>query len=60
MPAAKPYDGAARKQAETEVREIIERWARAVREGGRQSILANHSEDILMFDFPDVSRDRRI
>jgi ketosteroid isomerase-like protein len=56
MPGAKPYEGLARKQAEMEVREIIERWARAIREGDRQSILANHSDDILMFDFPEVVR----
>jgi ketosteroid isomerase-like protein len=29
-------------------------WARAVSAGDRQAILARHSDDFLMFDFPDI------
>jgi ketosteroid isomerase-like protein len=38
------------------VREVIEHWARAVESGDRKGILANHADDLLMFDFPDVVR----
>jgi ketosteroid isomerase-like protein len=38
------------------VRAIIENWARAVESGDRKGILANHADDFLMFDFPDVVR----
>lgn len=37
---------------ETEVRAIIENWAKAVSEGDRAGILARHATDMLMFDFP--------
>ncbi|MBA3317905.1 MAG: nuclear transport factor 2 family protein [Gemmatimonadales bacterium] len=34
------------------VRDLIERWAKAVSSGDRPAILAHHSPDLLMFDFP--------
>jgi ketosteroid isomerase-like protein len=37
---------------EDEVRRVIENWAKAVSAGDRKGILANHAEDVLMFDFP--------
>jgi ketosteroid isomerase-like protein len=39
-----------------EIRSIIENWARAVSAGERKSILAHHSPDLLMFDFPQTVR----
>ena len=38
--------------AETEVRAVIEKWAKAVSDGDRKAILAHHANDLLMFDFP--------
>lgn len=37
---------------ETDVRAVIENWAKAVSEGDREGILAHHAEGLLMFDFP--------
>lgn len=37
---------------ESQVRELIERWAKAVHEGDLDTVLADHSEDIVMFDVP--------
>lgn len=37
---------------ENQVRDIIESWARAISAGDRAAILAHHSPDVLMFDFP--------
>ena len=37
---------------EAAIRELVERWARAVREKNIEGILANHSTDMLMFDVP--------
>lgn len=37
---------------EAEIRDLIEGWARAVRAGKLDQIIANHSRDILMFDLP--------
>ena|ERR1700753_666671 len=37
---------------EKEIRRIIENWAAAVRKGDMKSILAHHSNDIVMFDVP--------
>jgi len=37
---------------EKEVRAVIDSWAKAVSDGDRKAILAHHSEDLLMFDFP--------
>ena len=38
--------------AEAEIRELIENWARAVREQDLDGVLAGHVEDIVMFDVP--------
>jgi uncharacterized protein (TIGR02246 family) len=37
---------------ETDIRALIERWAKAVREQSRQEILAHHDSNLLMFDVP--------
>jgi ketosteroid isomerase-like protein len=41
---------------EKAVRTVIEKWARAVEAGDRKGILANHADELLMFDFPNVVR----
>lgn len=41
---------------ESEVRAVIEDWARAVSAGDRAAILARHSRDLQMFDFVDPVR----
>lgn len=37
---------------ETEIRELIEKWSRAVRDRNRAEIRKDHDADILMFDVP--------
>jgi ketosteroid isomerase-like protein len=37
---------------ENQVRDQIERWAKAISERDRPGILAHHSRELLMFDFP--------
>jgi len=37
---------------ERRIRELIERWARAVHAGDLRGVLADHVEDIVMFDVP--------
>ena len=37
---------------ETEIRALIERWARAVHAGDLVDVLADHADDIVMFDVP--------
>jgi uncharacterized protein (TIGR02246 family) len=37
---------------ETQVRELVERWAKAVHEGDLDTVLADHSDEIVMFDVP--------
>ena len=37
---------------EAEIRTLIERWAKAVHEGDLDTVLADHSDDIVMFDVP--------
>jgi uncharacterized protein (TIGR02246 family) len=37
---------------EQEIRTLIERWAAAVHEGDMDGVLADHSDDIVMFDVP--------
>jgi uncharacterized protein (TIGR02246 family) len=37
---------------EAEIRALIERWAKAVRDQDRTAIRADHDPDILMFDVP--------
>jgi uncharacterized protein (TIGR02246 family) len=38
--------------SETEIRELIENWARAVHEGDLDGVRADHADDIVMFDVP--------
>jgi uncharacterized protein (TIGR02246 family) len=37
---------------ETQIRELIEGWAAAVHGGDLQGVLADHADDIVMFDVP--------
>ena len=37
---------------ETRIRELVERWATAVHAGDLDTVLADHAEDIVMFDVP--------
>jgi uncharacterized protein (TIGR02246 family) len=37
---------------EAEIRALIERWARAVHAGDLDGVLADHADDIVMFDVP--------
>jgi uncharacterized protein (TIGR02246 family) len=37
---------------EAEIRKLIDRWAKAVREENREAIRAHHDPNILMFDVP--------
>ncbi|OEV09655.1 uncharacterized protein (TIGR02246 family) [Streptomyces sp. Amel2xB2] len=37
---------------ERDIRELIEDWARAVHEGDMDTVLADHADDIVMFDVP--------
>jgi uncharacterized protein (TIGR02246 family) len=37
---------------EQEIRELIERWAAAVHAGDLETVLADHSAEIVMFDVP--------
>ncbi|MBA2457418.1 MAG: nuclear transport factor 2 family protein [Gemmatimonadales bacterium] len=41
---------------ETRVRQLIERWAAAINAQNRAGILADHSDNMLMFDFPSTLR----
>ena len=36
----------------SEIRSLIERWARAVHAGDLETVLADHADDIVMFDVP--------
>jgi uncharacterized protein (TIGR02246 family) len=45
---------------ESTIRELIERWAAAVRAGELESVLADHSQDIQMFDVPPPNEVRGI
>ena len=38
--------------AEQEIRTLIERWADAVHAGDMERVLADHADDIVMFDVP--------
>jgi ketosteroid isomerase-like protein len=40
---------------ESAVRDLLERWAAAVRAKNTSEVLANHSQDIRMFDVPPPS-----
>ena len=37
---------------ETQIRRLVERWATAVHAGDLATVLADHAEDIVMFDVP--------
>jgi uncharacterized protein (TIGR02246 family) len=37
---------------ETQIRRLIERWAEAVHAGDMDGVLADHAQDIVMFDVP--------
>jgi uncharacterized protein (TIGR02246 family) len=39
-----------------EVRDLVHRWAGAVREGDLDAVLADHADDIVMFDVPPPHR----
>jgi ketosteroid isomerase-like protein len=41
-----------------QIRKIIESWATAIRAGDMEGILANHTNDILMFDVPEPLQSR--
>ena len=41
-----------RETNEAQIRQLIENWARAVRAGDMENILAHHIDDIVMFDVP--------
>lgn len=43
---------------ETEIRTLIENWARAVRDADLAGILAHHADDIVMFDVPPPVQSR--
>jgi uncharacterized protein (TIGR02246 family) len=45
---------------ESEIRDLIERWAKAVRDKDIDGILACHSADVLMFDVPPPFESRGI
>jgi ketosteroid isomerase-like protein len=40
------------KSDEAEIRTLIERWAKAVHSGNIDGVLADHADDIVMFDVP--------
>src|SRR5947207_14093964 len=37
---------------EAQIRDLIERWTRAVRAGDLAGVLADHADDIVMYDVP--------
>jgi uncharacterized protein (TIGR02246 family) len=56
MPDATPPETAtntpANARAQEEIRRLVESWARAVHEGDLSGVLADHTDDIVMFDVP--------
>ncbi len=42
------------QQNETEIRELIDNWAKAVRKRNIDAILAFHSDDFVMYDVPET------
>jgi uncharacterized protein (TIGR02246 family) len=56
MPTLKPArferPGGMHLGNEREIRDLIERWAAAVHAGELEAVLANHTDDIVMFDVP--------
>ena len=51
---------AEQQAAEAEIRALIERWATAVHAGDLETVLADHSTDIQMFDVPPPNEVRGI
>lgn len=55
-----PGDGATRRTTvdddEHRIRELVEHWVAAVREGDMGGVLAQHAEDIVIFDLPPPQR----
>jgi len=49
---SEPGTQAAASSNETEIKGLIDRWAKAVREENRAAIRADHDPDMLMFDVP--------
>ena len=41
---------------EGSIRALVERWAEAVHEGDMDTVLADHADDIVMFDVPPPER----
>lgn len=39
-------------ETESQIRRLIERWAEAVHDGDLDALLADHADDIVMFDVP--------
>lgn len=50
----------AKTTAEAEIRNLIEKWAMAVRNENLDGILANHSPDTLLFDVPPPPQSKGI
>lgn len=51
---------AEQRASENEIRALIESWATAVHAGDMDSVLADHSDDIQMFDVPPPNEVRGI
>jgi uncharacterized protein (TIGR02246 family) len=49
-----------RRASESAIRALIERWAEAVHAGDLETVLADHSDDIQMFDVPPPNEIRGI
>jgi hypothetical protein len=45
---------------EDQIRDLIDRWAEAVHGGDLEGVLADHSEDIVMFDVPPPEEGVRV
>ncbi|MFA0812513.1 YybH family protein [Microbulbifer epialgicus] len=45
---------------EVQIREVIDLWEKAIQTGDMKGILANHTEDILMFDVPEPVQSKGI
>jgi ketosteroid isomerase-like protein len=54
--SSRPIPSEEAQSDEARVKSLIERWAQAISNGDREGILANHSPDLLMFDFPNEVR----
>ncbi len=48
------------RASEAEIRELIERWSAAVRAGDLEGVLADHADDVQMFDVPPPNELRGI